>query len=181
MSELYSAACRGEKASLPPATQFSQQIEWQQARRDTPELANDEAYWLQSLQGDLPVLELPWDRPRPPVQSYRGAIEPIRFDRELTQSLHHFSRQAGATLFMTLLASYFTLLHRLSGQQDIIVGIPSAGREMPDAEELVGYCTHLLADPQPTERAILVLPSFYKPSAAPCSKPINMPNIPSPA
>ncbi|MFN8439523.1 MAG: amino acid adenylation domain-containing protein [Caldilineaceae bacterium] len=144
VSELYSAACRGEKVRLPAATQFSQHISWQANRRNTSQLAEDESYWLQRLQGQLPVLELPLDHARPPVQSYRGALESITLDGELSRALHQVSQQMGSTLFMTLLAAYFTLLHRISGQEDVIVGVPTAGREMAGGESIVGYCTHLL-------------------------------------
>src|SRR5580765_339059 len=84
-------------------------------------------YWTERLT-DSPVLELPTDFPRPAVQTYRGATQEVVLDQSLAQALERLSRQEGATLFMTLLAAWQVLLSRYSGQEDVVVGSPIAGR-----------------------------------------------------
>ena len=141
---LYSAHCQGQSATLGPAAQFSQHIAWQVAARESTAMAAHEAYWLQRLAGDLPLLELPLDHARPPVKTYRGAVESLRLPANRTRALQQLSRQQGCTLFMTLFAAYTTLLHRLAGQEEIMIGIANTGRTFAGSEGLVGYCAHLL-------------------------------------
>ncbi|KIL19230.1 Malonyl CoA-acyl carrier protein transacylase [Bacillus pumilus] len=105
----------------------------------------DQAYWLDHLQGDLPVLELPFDRPRPPVQTFNGATEQIVLEETLIRRLQALSKQQGTTLFMTMLSAYYVLLHKLSGQTDIIIGSPIAGRGAKQSEKLVGMFVNTLA------------------------------------
>ncbi|PRS13395.1 non-ribosomal peptide synthetase [Bacillus pumilus] len=105
----------------------------------------DQAYWLDHLQGDLPVLELPFDRPRPPVQTFNGATEQIVLEDTLIRRLQALSKQQGTTLFMTMLSAYYVLLHKLSGQTDIIIGSPIAGRGAKQSEKLVGMFVNTLA------------------------------------
>src|SRR5262249_28716859 len=92
-----------------------------------------------------PVLELPADRPRPPVPSYRGAYESFELDQELSAGLQELSRRLDATLFMTLFAAWQALLHRYSGQGEIVVGAPIANRQQAETEELVGFLVNMLA------------------------------------
>ncbi len=144
LGSLYNAACQAQTPTLPPPPQFSQQLAWQRAALARAAMAHHEAYWLQSLSGDLPLLELPLDHARPPIKSYRGAIETVRLNPERTHALRQLSGEQGCTLFMTLFAAYATLLHRLAGQEEIMIGIPNAGRTMPGSAGIVGYCAHLL-------------------------------------
>jgi amino acid adenylation domain-containing protein len=144
LSALYDAACADEVASLPPAPQFSDYIAWQQATKQSSGLAAEEAYWLEQLSGELPLLELPFDRPRPPQKSYQGALATVRLSTQTTQALQQLSRQQGCTLFMTLFTAYTILLHRLCDQEEVIVGVPVTGRTMPNGMGVVGYCTNLL-------------------------------------
>jgi amino acid adenylation domain-containing protein len=154
LSALYDAACTGQAATLPRAPQFRDHIAWQQATQGSDTLAAQEAYWLEQLAGELPLLELPFDRPRPPQKSYKGALATVRLSAQSTQALQQVSRQQGCTLFMTLFAAYTILLHRLSSQEEVIVGVPvtgramstgaSEGRTMSNGAGIVGYCTHLL-------------------------------------
>ena len=102
------------------------------------------SYWKKQLEGIPAVLKLPTDRPRPAVQSYRGARQSIELSEELSQRLKALSRQEGSTLFMTLLASFLTLLHRYTGQDDIVVGSPIAGRNRPEIEGLIGFFVNTL-------------------------------------
>ncbi len=105
----------------------------------------DQSYWLKTLQGELPVLELPFDRPRPPVQTFNGATEQIVLEDTLIRRLQALSKQQGTTLFMTMLSAYYVLLHKLSGQTDIIIGSPIAGRDAEQSEKLVGMFVNTLA------------------------------------
>ena len=110
-----------------------------------PELRRQLAYWQKRFAGAPSLLALPTDRPRPAVQSFRGARHAFAFSAELTRSLQALSREAGATLFMTLLAAFETLLLRLTGQEDLVVGVPVAGRVRPETEGLVGFFVNTLA------------------------------------
>jgi amino acid adenylation domain-containing protein len=96
-------------------------------------------YWRHQLAGHEPNLGLPIDRPRPAAQSYRGAVHRFTLDARLSAALKEVGRSAGATPYMTLLAAYATLLHRYSGQHDILVGSPFACRDRPGLEGLAGY------------------------------------------
>ena len=144
VSEIYTAACRGTELPQAPEVQFSQFIQWQQQQRDTEEMATQEAWWLERFAGPSPVLDLPADHLRPSLKTYGGHRETLRIDADLTHTLRRLSRELGSTLFMTLLSAYTLLLHRLSSQEEVIVGVPTAGRGMEGSERLVGYCAHIL-------------------------------------
>ncbi|MGO9350966.1 MAG: amino acid adenylation domain-containing protein [Mycobacterium sp.] len=103
------------------------------------------AYWRDQLAGDLPVLQLPTDRPRPAVQTYPGAVHRFTLDDTVTAGLTQLGRSVGATPYMTLLAAYATLLHRYSGQGDLVIGSPFACRDRVAVEGLVGYLTNPVA------------------------------------
>ena len=96
-------------------------------------------YWSQQLAGETPMLRLPVDRPRGAVQTYRGAVHRFSIDRALTAQLKEVGRAAGATPYMTLFAAYATLLHRYSGQDDLLIGSPFGCRDHPGLAGLVGY------------------------------------------
>src|SRR6185312_14572075 len=101
------------------------------------------AYWEQQLAG-APVLDLPTDRPRPPVQTHRGATVRFQLSAELTGALVRLSHQHDATLFMTLFGAFCVLLQRYSGQGDLCVGTPIANRQRPELEDLVGFFVNTL-------------------------------------
>jgi len=96
-------------------------------------------YWRGQLAGETPMLRLPADRPRGAVQTYRGAVHRFAIDRALTLQLKEIGRNAGATPYMTLFAAYATLLHRYSGQDDLLIGSPFGCRDHPGLASLVGY------------------------------------------
>src|SRR3984893_307641 len=96
-------------------------------------------YWSRQLAGELPTLRLPIDRPRPAVQTYRGAVHRFTLDGRLTAGLKEVGRRAGATPYMTLFAAYATLLHRYSGRDDLLIGSPFGCRDRPGLDCLVGY------------------------------------------
>src|SRR6185369_8627371 len=101
-------------------------------------------YWKNKLASASGVLELPTDRPRPAIQSYRGAMESLLLSAELSGQLKQLSRRESVTLFMTLLAGFNTLLWRFSGQDDILLGTPIAGRNRSEIEGLIGFFVNTL-------------------------------------
>ena len=143
LSALYAAECQRVAPSLPPAKQFSEYVQWQSQQQQGPEMAQAEAYWLEQYSDSIPVLELPADRPRPLVQTYNGRREHFTIDASLCSAIKHVSVRERTTLFMMLLASYQVLLHRLTNQDDLVVGIASAGQAVTSGD-LVGYSINLL-------------------------------------
>ncbi|HEY2964359.1 MAG TPA: amino acid adenylation domain-containing protein, partial [Pyrinomonadaceae bacterium] len=144
LRKLYEAECRRVAHSLPPAKQFSEYVQWQSQQQQGPEMDRAEAYWLDQYSDSIPVLELPTDRPRPRVQTYNGLRERLTIDASLCSALKHVSMRERATLFMTLLAGYQVLLHRLTNQDDVVVGISPAGQASVTGDDLIGYCFNLL-------------------------------------
>ncbi|MEA2691482.1 MAG: hypothetical protein QOJ16_869, partial [Acidobacteriota bacterium] len=145
VSALYEALRLGHPSPLPElAVQYADFAIWQRGWLSGEVLAGELAYWRDRLAGVSALLELPTDRPRPPVQSYRGAGEPFVLSGELTEGLRALSRRAGGTLFMSLLAAYSALLARYSGQRDVCVGTPIAGRTHREIEDLIGFFINTL-------------------------------------
>ncbi|HSD45842.1 MAG TPA: amino acid adenylation domain-containing protein, partial [Pyrinomonadaceae bacterium] len=143
---LYSAQRSGMAAELPPVTrQYTDYVRWQNdlLRSEAAEKHRD--YWLRQLAGPLPALALPTDRPRPPLQTYRGAAHSFRLNPELTRRLKALSKSQNATLYMTLLAAFQVLLYRYTGQHEILVGSPTAGRNRNWLAGLVGYLVNPVA------------------------------------
>ncbi len=133
---------------------------WQHSWLHGEVLENEIAFWRGQLAGLPPVLELPTDRPRPAVQSYRGGSRPVRLPAALTRQAEALARREGATMFMVLLAAFQALLARLSGQQDLAVGSPVAGRNRVETEGLIGFFVNTLVlrgdlSGAPTFRALL--------------------------
>jgi amino acid adenylation domain-containing protein len=143
LAAFYAVECQESVCQLEPAVQFRDYLRRQELQSQTEEMAVHRAYWLEGLDS-IPVLDLPADRPRPPMKTFRGARQTTRVDADLYHKLQRVSQEQGCTLFMTLFAAYTTLLHRLSGQNEILVGIPVLGRSTEGNKPLVGYCTHLL-------------------------------------
>jgi len=144
LSELYGARLQRESANLPGlAVQYADYAVWQREWLQGEVLEQQLAYWKPALAG-LAVLELPADRPRPAVASFRGGRTSFAVDAELTQRLKDLGRAERATLFMTLLAAFQVLLHRYSGQEDIAVGAPIAGRVRPELGGLIGFFVNTL-------------------------------------
>ncbi|RKP54146.1 amino acid adenylation domain-containing protein [Cohnella endophytica] len=124
--------------------QYKDYAVWQNKLIETEAYAKWETYWLDALAGELPVLQLPTDRPRPSLQTFDGDIETVVGDARLTRMLKELGHQSGATLYMVLLAAFQTLLSRYSGQDDILVGSPTAGRSHTDLESVVGMFVNTL-------------------------------------
>jgi hypothetical protein len=139
LSLLYEAFSEGRPSPLEPlAIQYADYALWQREWMRGEVLNQQLGYWKRKLEGAPPVLELPTDRPRPAVQSFRGGRERLRLSVELTEGLKRMSKQEGATLFMSLLGGFNVLLSRYSGQGDIVVGTPVANRGRVEVEGVVG-------------------------------------------
>ena len=145
LTALYQAFAGGEPSPLAELPiQYVDYAVWQRRWFEGETLAEHLAFWREQLGSGSPVLELPTDRPRPAVQSYRGRIYPLLLSTDLRDELRDLGRQRGATLFMTLLAALKVLLHRTSGQTDLSVGVPIANRTRPQVEPLIGYFVNTL-------------------------------------
>ena len=142
---LYTAECQGKEDLLPPVMGFSDYVELQRREQQGPEMQAAQEYWLDQFSAAVPPLELPADRRRPPLQTYAGARQRVVIDSSLLKQLRATSAKQGSTLFVTLLAAFQLLLHRLSGQDDLVVGISAAGQPHAGDNGLVGYCTNLLS------------------------------------
>jgi amino acid adenylation domain-containing protein len=127
------------------AIQYADYAEWQRQWLQGETLDAQLSFWKAQLADAPAVLNLPLDRPRPAVQSFDGADYAVRLPVELTQALHALSRQSGATLFMTLLASFQILLQRYTLQDDLVIGTPVAGRTRAETEALIGCFINTLA------------------------------------
>ncbi|MBW4478454.1 MAG: amino acid adenylation domain-containing protein [Tolypothrix brevis GSE-NOS-MK-07-07A] len=140
LGKLYQAHKNHTPVTLPPLVwQYSDYVREQALMLASPEGDRLWSYWQKQLAGELPVLNLPTDRPRPAIQTYQGASFSYQLSAELTQQLQNFSRKRGVTLYMTLLAAFQVLLYRYTGQKDFLVGSPTTGRSRTDAAGLVGY------------------------------------------
>jgi amino acid adenylation domain-containing protein len=145
LAVLYEAFSTGKPASLPELPiQYADFALWQREWLSGEVLESQLAYWKQQLGGEVPVLELPTDRPRPPVQTYRGARQSFELSKDLTDALKALSRREGVTLFTTLLAAFKTLLYRYTGQEDVVVGCPIANRNRAEIEGLIGFFVNTL-------------------------------------
>ncbi len=145
LTALYEAFSQGQPspfAELP--IQYADYAVWQRGWLQGEALEQQLTRWREHLLGAPAVLELPTDRPRPAVQSHRGAIHTLVLSKSLTERIKVLSRQEGATLFMTLLAAFQALLMRYSGQDDIVVGTPIAGRSRTEIEGLIGFFVNTL-------------------------------------
>ncbi|MDI1463737.1 amino acid adenylation domain-containing protein [Catellatospora sp. KI3] len=141
---LYTAFAKGEPDPLAPLPYtYLDYTVWQRKWLDA-ELDTQLGYWKAQLAG-VPTLELPTDRPRPAVQSFRGAGHDIRWSRELSEAISALARRENVSLFMVLLAGFDVLMARTSGQRDITVGTPIANRTLTELENLVGFFANTLA------------------------------------
>ena len=143
--ELYKAFCAGKPSPLPDLPiQFADFAYWQRQWMRGKVAETQLAYWKKKLTGSPPILALPFDRPRPAAQSFRGAAPRMELPSSLCESLRALSRQEGVTLFMTMLAAFLTLLYRYSGQEDICVGSGIANRRWRETEGLIGMIINTL-------------------------------------
>ncbi|HEU0079559.1 MAG TPA: condensation domain-containing protein, partial [Longimicrobiaceae bacterium] len=145
LSELYGALSEGRAPELPPLpVQYADYAVWQRGWLSGAVLEAQLAYWRERLRGAPPLLELPTDRPRLPAGGDRGAVRPIARAGGTADALRALARREGATLFMALLAGWQLLLSRWSGQDDVCVGTPVAGRTRVETEGLIGFFVNTL-------------------------------------
>ena len=145
VAAFYTAYSAGEECQMPVLPiQYADFTRWQRDWLQGEILDRQLDYWKQQLEGPLPVLALPADRPRPPVQTYCGAQQSLFIPQSSVERFRELSRREGATLFMVLLASFQTLLYRYTGQDDVIVGTAVAGRNLAVIESLIGFFVNTL-------------------------------------
>uniref|UniRef100_UPI0005513680 amino acid adenylation domain-containing protein n=1 Tax=Andreprevotia chitinilytica TaxID=396808 RepID=UPI0005513680 len=161
VSALYTAFSQGQADPLPPLEiQYPDYAVWQRQWLQGEVLQSQRTFWRDHLLGAPALLELPTDRPRPAVQSYRGSTLALTLPPALTVNLKQLSQRHGTTLFMTLLAGWSVLLSRLSGQDDVVIGTPVANRPRTELEGLIGFFVNTLAlrvrfDEQPSVQTLL--------------------------
>ncbi|WP_270171316.1 non-ribosomal peptide synthase/polyketide synthase [Paenibacillus sp. SYP-B4298] len=145
LGALYGGFCQGEPALLPGMPlQYADVAVWQRAYLDGDRLEQQLAYWRDSMANVPPLLELPLDYPRPPMQTYAGATVHRMLSEDTIHRLKLLSREESATLYMTLLAVFQLLLQRYSGQESLCVGIPVANRSRPELEGIIGFFVNML-------------------------------------
>ncbi|MEH2084715.1 MAG: non-ribosomal peptide synthase/polyketide synthase [Nostoc sp.] len=161
LSAYYQAIATSSPVTLPELPiQYADFAVWQRQWLTNEVLDRQLSYWKQQLTGALPLLELPTDRPRPAIQTFRGGTEQLQLNVKLTQQLKKLSQESGTTLFMTLLAGFTVLMSRYSGQKDLIIGSPIANRNRTEIEGLIGFFVNTLAlrfdlSQEPTFKALL--------------------------
>lgn len=143
IGKLYTAEVSDSKASQAPlpdlTASYSDYVAYQEHLLAGPEGERLWQYWKQQLEGDLPPLNLPADRTRPPVQTFSGASQKFQIDQAVAQRLAQLAKEQGVTLFTLLLTAFQILLHRYSGQEQILVGVPTTGMRGTDFANVVGY------------------------------------------
>ncbi|MFE1744007.1 amino acid adenylation domain-containing protein [Coleofasciculus sp. H7-2] len=145
LAALYEAICQGKPSPLPELPiQYADFAAWQRQWLVGEILETQLNYWKQQLTGASPILELPTNRPRPTVNTFRGARQFFTISQPLALSLRALSQQSESTLFMTLLAAFKTLLYRYTGQQDISIGTPMTNRSQRETEPLIGFFVNTL-------------------------------------
>ncbi len=145
LTVLYEAFSNGNPSPLPELPiQYVDFAHWQSQWLQGEVLQQELSYWKERLKGAPEVTELLTDYPRPAVQTFQGASEPVLFSKSLTEALKTLSKKQGVTLFMTLLAAFKTLLYRYTGQEDLVLGSPIAGRVRHEIENLIGLFINTL-------------------------------------
>jgi len=133
-------------AVLPPLNiQYKDFSSWQHQQLENGALEADRTYWLQQFGEEIPVLELPLDKPRPVIKTYKGSSISKSLTATLSQEIKILAAKEGATLFVTLLAAVYTLLYRYTEQEDIVIGTPVAGRDQSELQGLLGCYVNTLA------------------------------------
>ncbi len=145
LTQLYQAFLVGQSSPLPsPLVQYADFAQWQRELLKGEFLEKQLSYWRKQLAGAPEVLALPADRPRSPVQTFRGDRRSLELPEELRAQLSDLSQREGVTMFMTLLAAFQTLLYRYTGREDIVIGSPSANRNRSEIENLIGFFVNTL-------------------------------------
>ncbi len=138
LSQIFAAG--GDATVLPfHSEDYTDFIRWQDRMLESEKGAALLSYWKHKLAGELPKLNIPTDRPRPSVQTYRGKTETVWFPEALSNEIHRFAKEHGTTVFTLMLTAYYVFLNRYTGQDDLIVGSPTAGRSKKEFAEIIGY------------------------------------------
>lgn len=141
LAALYDASCLDKASTLPePSITYSDYARWQRERLCRGELDLDIAHWRRKLSGELPLLNMPTTYPRPAKQTFAGEMCRVTICRDLKEKLKQFARHENSSLFMVLLAALYAVLNRYTGQEDLLVGTVTAGRNHRQLTELVGFC-----------------------------------------
>jgi amino acid adenylation domain-containing protein len=145
MAAHYEAFCAGKPSPLAPLpVSYGDFSAWHRGWMQGEELGRQVAYWKQQLGGTLEALEPPTDRPRPAIATEEGSTEWVAFPTDEARALRELAQRKDSTLFMALLGAYYVLLHRLTGQQDLIVGMPVRGRAHAELEKVMGFFVNAL-------------------------------------
>ncbi len=142
---IYTALCEARPHGLPTPMQMSGYQRWEGEQQGSAAFAADRSYWLEQFKTLPPPLDLPGDRARPPQRSHAGSREYIIVPAELYREVAHVGSQLGATPFGMLLTAFKTLIFRLSGERDFVVGVPAAGQNLAGGKDLIGHCVNLMA------------------------------------
>ncbi len=143
---VYNAFLAGRPSPLPELRlQYADFAHWQRESLGSAQLNESRAYWSAQLDGELPVLELPTDHPRPAMQSFRGAMQRFAFSRNLSDRLHQLAQRENTSFFTTILAGFAALLRRYSSQEDFVIGTVTSGRKRSELEVLLGCFQNPLA------------------------------------
>ena len=144
--QLYNAFSNNQPNPLPALRiQYKDYAVWQQQQLGAEGLAQHKQYWLQQFAGELPVLDMPGDKPRPAMKTYRGGAVGKHLTPRLSTAIQSLAQQEGGTLFMAMMAAVNTLFHRYTGQEDIVLGTSLAGREHSDLHNQIGFYINTLA------------------------------------
>ncbi|MDR3706715.1 MAG: amino acid adenylation domain-containing protein [Capsulimonadaceae bacterium] len=144
LAALYSAAVEGRDAGLPDAERYTDYARAQEAAAGLPETRETRQYWLEQIDGEMSVPQLPTDRPRRAARSFAGSCETLSIPGGLLTGLRQVGFSKGCTLLATTCAAWSVLLARLTGQQTVTIGLPSAGQQTSENQRLLGHCVNLL-------------------------------------
>ena len=143
---LYKGYCMGENIKLPPLKiQYKDYAAWHSAQLSEESILQHKHYWLSKFNGEIPVLDLSNENPRPKVLSYNGSSIISQLNKDTVNKIKKFNQSQGGTMFMALLSCVNVLLNRYTGQEDFVIGTPSAGREHSDLEDQIGFYLNTLA------------------------------------
>ncbi|WGI63331.1 condensation domain-containing protein [Escherichia coli] len=146
LSEWYTAAIEGREPHLPALPiQYADYALWEKEYLTGEPLHKQLAYWKEQFAAPVEDLVLPYDHPRPAVQSYKGKTKTYQLSKSLSEKIHELSKKTDSTLYMTLLSAFSTLLHRLSSQDEFVIGSVIAGRNRTEMEHLIGFFVNTLA------------------------------------
>ncbi|MFC2145727.1 amino acid adenylation domain-containing protein [Acidobacteriota bacterium] len=137
-------ALHDDKELFALPVRYKDYVQWQKSKKEKERIMQQEQYWLKRFEGEIPVLDLPIDYTRPGEQSFEGRTRRFNINKEQTQHLKTLAPEVDATLFMKLIAIFYIFLSKISGQEDIVVGIPTAGRRHADLENIIGMFVNTL-------------------------------------